>query len=1111
MADFKKSTFGFFTGLAAVLITAWLLLPNTQEPESAAGLETTVAKRERSRSLPELSGWLESPAANLEEGIALAKQRGTAMGALIRTDPERAIREALSLSEWMALPPEIQAHVEQPFSALANVEVLISCGENTSETSVVTTFSNHGKMETFVYGRRNGLGSKNGTPVQGIRLDGIGVLRESIFQSLDNVDEAAALKLFPVAMPDPGGDSIAALAGGRIFYFEDQATFDEANARLAVLEELPGPNAGAQALFDTLEEGIIDGEIDFQALEEIAYAASTAWTGTPRDMYVIMVDLSDLPGPPTDPAVFSNSLNTAISQQIWDMSYEKSHIVGTVNPTTYRLPLPSSSYTNDYIQLYEDAIDLAEAAGVDLSSYETVCVLFPDIVEYFWAGRAALGGSTMWLNGSTSPYVVVHELGHNYGAHHASSWTSTNNDPDDMAGTQVEYGDFLDIMGSGSIPKGHFNAWHKKRINWFDSDNWESVGSSGTYRVYRSDHRQTTQAIRGLEIQKGGGDVYWIGLRQEFTAYEPFGRGAYLLWKKSSSTKSILLDTTPQSAGGKQDGGLVLGQTYSDTTAGVHITPTARGGQTPNEWMDISVNLGSFPGNTAPTASLSGPTNVSAQSSVLFSVAATDSDGDELAYFWDIGDGLVKPNASSIAAAWVSGSTVTVSCVVSDMKGGTNKVSQTVALSSPLDNWTQRTSGTTVKLNDIAYGNGRLVAVGRDYTLVYSDDGTNWTEIIQNYVYLDGVIYDGTEFIAVGTDYDFSDTRFEAAVLTSPNGITWTRRYLDETGDLNDVAFGGGIYVAVGEGGVIIRSTDGISWSTTASGTTIPLRGVSYGGGVFVAVGALGNGSSPTALVSTNGISWSDNSGGVNLASWTGLYNVQYCNDRFLAGGWYARILGSMDLGETFTTSMTGDRQVISALAYGNGTYFAAGINKDDGNADINLISLDGVTWTELTTSSQDDRNAAVYYDGTFITVGDNGSIWQSDAVGVSSGGFAGWQLENSALLGFNRDPLDDADFDGSVNLEEYARGTSAVDAGTNPSDVVYEDSGSYFQVSYERDGIKSDIDYNVERITNLASNDWSSASTVVVEDSASNLTVRSAFTMSSQTNEFMQLKIQLQ
>ncbi len=1042
---------------------------------------------------------------NLEEGIRLAKARGERMQALMRSNPEQAILEAFSLSEWSELPPEIQEHVETPFSALASIEVLIACGADESHTSISTKLPGTGTLETFVYGRRNSQATKNGIPVQGIHIDGVGALREEIFQSLSSADEAAALQFFPVAISDPGGDSIAALAGGRIFYFKDQAAYDAANTRLAALEELPGPNSGAQPLFvEAMEETFVDGEINFDVLEELAFAASSAWTGAAHDMYVILVDFADRLGQPTDPVALSNSINTTVSQQILEMSYEDTHVVCAVNTALYTMPLGNAAYTN-YNLLFNTAT--GAVSGVDFSPYETICVFHPAIDGSSYAGLASVGGRRMWLK-SSSTKTITHELGHNYGAKHSDSWNPVGNNPIDPAPSNENgYGDFTDIMGSGLVPSGHFNAMHKKRLNWFEAENWLAVTNSGTYRVYRSDHYQTTGVLRGLEIEKGVGDEYWVGLRQEQIGYEYFSRGAYVLWKQSGDNESNLLDMSPGSSGGKLDGGLALGQTYSDAAAQVRITPTLRGGQTPNEWMDITVNLGSFGGNSAPTASISGPTSGGVQESMLFSVTASDSDGDTLAYFWDTGDGLVKPNAPTLATAWLSGSTVTVSCVVSDMKGGTNKVSQTVVLASALDNWTQRTSGTTEHLRDITVGNGRLVVVGDTWQTYYSDDGINWNTVLKYNIYLEGVVYDGSQFIAAGRD---TDSGWKGAIFTSSDGSSWTRRFID--GEyLNDIAYGAGVYVAVGKNGTIVRSTDGTSWSTNASGTSTDLKGVSYGDGTFVVVGDQGDSTAHVILTSTNGLSWSDYSSGSGNSGGQWMFDVEYVNDRFLAGGGYrSGIQHSTDQGETFLVGADDDYEM-DGFAYGNGIYLATGVFvAPDRNTDINLISSDGVNWSEVSTVAKDNQNAVIAFNDTFITVGDNGSIWQSDAASASGGGFAAWQLENGAALGFNRDPLDDADFDGSLNLEEYARGTSASDAGSNPPDAIAEANGAYFQTSYERDGIKSDIDYSVERATNLASNDWSSASTVIVEDSATNLTVRSAYTLSSQTNEFMHLKLEL-
>jgi len=69
---------------------------------------------------------------------------------------------------------------------------------------------------------------------------------------------------------------------------------------------------------------------------------------------------------------------------------------------------------------------------------------------------------------------------------------------------------------------------------------------------------------------------------------------------------------------------------------------------------------------------------------------------------------------------------------------------------------------------------------------------------------------------------------------------------------LTSAASGNGIYVAVGKYGFMMRSTDGDTWAKVSSGVEDELGGVAYGNGVFVAVG--GN----TVLVSSDGLTWNE-------------------------------------------------------------------------------------------------------------------------------------------------------------------------------------------------------------------------------------------------------------
>jgi hypothetical protein len=58
--------------------------------------------------------------------------------------------------------------------------------------------------------------------------------------------------------------------------------------------------------------------------------------------------------------------------------------------------------------------------------------------------------------------------------------------------------------------------------------------------------------------------------------------------------------------------------------------------------------------------------------------------------------------------------------------------------------------------------------------------------------------------------------------------------------DLYGASFANGVFVTVGNDGVIVTSTDGTNWAPRASGTSEELVAVAYGNGQFVAIGTSG-------------------------------------------------------------------------------------------------------------------------------------------------------------------------------------------------------------------------------------------------------------------------------
>jgi hypothetical protein len=201
--------------------------------------------------------------------------------------------------------------------------------------------------------------------------------------------------------------------------------------------------------------------------------------------------------------------------------------------------------------------------------------------------------------------------------------------------------------------------------------------------------------------------------------------------------------------------------------------------------------------------------------------------------------------------------------------------------------WTTRNSGTTDFLYDVNFGNGLFVAISDTGTEVTSADEISWTSQGSGTQGLYGLIYGNGKFVAVGglLNCSFFFCFYNSVSYTSSDGLTWAPSNPGPAYLLSDIAFGNGMFVAVGDGGTIVTSADGTSWATPPSGASELLLNVAYGHGTFVVVGAQQGG----IYTSTDAAHWAArNSGTTN-----GLFNITYGNGTFLAVGNSGTILQS--------------------------------------------------------------------------------------------------------------------------------------------------------------------------------------------------------------------------
>lgn len=321
-------------------------------------------------------------------------------------------------------------------------------------------------------------------------------------------------------------------------------------------------------------------------------------------------------------------------------------------------------------------------------------------------------------------------------------------------------------------------------------------------------------------------------------------------------------------------------------------------------------------------------------------------------------------------------------------------------------NWTAVSTGAP-SLQGLAYGVGRLVAVGPDGQIVVSTNGTNWTPVSSGTTnHLRGVNFVNNRFVAVGVN---------GTILTSPDGLVWTPRSVPGvTAQLQNTAFGNNRYViagqagrviltsadaenwsvltagpyqgthfngvaasasvavAVGDAGALVSSTDGATWTPRNSTTTNRLLDVTFAQSKFVAVGATG-----TVLTSGDGTNWTWQTLSPVLST-NGLQGVRYATS---AGVWIivadgGSIYTSPD-GTTFTwtkrATSTATTAQLRRVAVGGGMHVAVG------NTGTIASAADPTdTWTLRSSGTTAHFNDVVYGSGAFVAVGVNGTVSRS-------------------------------------------------------------------------------------------------------------------------------------
>ncbi|MBX3750330.1 MAG: immunoglobulin domain-containing protein [Opitutaceae bacterium] len=293
-----------------------------------------------------------------------------------------------------------------------------------------------------------------------------------------------------------------------------------------------------------------------------------------------------------------------------------------------------------------------------------------------------------------------------------------------------------------------------------------------------------------------------------------------------------------------------------------------------------------------------------------------------------------------------------------------------------------------VGFNNVAYVNGKFVAVGTAATIATSTDGITW-----------GTANSGETFLSlVGVGGNGSTTYVTSVggvILSSTDNVTFTRpmsppfstaAMVTNPTFLSVKDIDGTLWAVGGNssatGGVILKSTDGQTFSNTLSSNPQPdIWEIIKVGATYYAVGGLFvNSTNYNAILTSNdGAAWTAQSMGGFTAP---IRSIAYLNGQFITVGAGNSIRTSPD-GVTWTQRTSGlAGGTFFGVAYGNGVYVAVGGVSNPGTNNFQshvVTSTDGVNWTVRFANTPNMFRGIVFQDGVFTAVGNNGEIRRSE------------------------------------------------------------------------------------------------------------------------------------
>ena len=658
--------------------------PTAPETSKAPDMHKVVA----------FDGWLEQftaaapedRAAMEQEGTALAQARRPEFKKLIATNPQRALAMTVPRVIRQDLPEAVVAHLEQPVSARGDFKAYFGRPMDTAalppDQELVLRYFETPEGASYkarVFGSLLEQTSRKDVALQGVAIDREMAVAESPVRELEKGERIPAGTA--VEETCPVSNITTPTSTEAVVTVDDEAPFVEVGGRLILLCD-----GSHVRIFEEAQRMASGGPGVAGYFKDNFPGTSSEAIGNFRCLYIRVTYPDQMRAPNTEASAQGDMRN--VSRYYLESSFGRMTTTTAVTPLivmphTKAWYIAKDSEVDGLGLVHSDARSEARKLGYDSGQYNCTVVRVnegPRLSGISWGG-----GDSVWVSWDGMD-VLNHECGHSLGRNHANFWQTSDGSAIGVGANQ-EYGNSTDVMGGGGGFGAHYNSYSKRSLGWLPDPNLHRPGttsaSNGIYRLYAYDQPVLEEGKRyALRVDKDP-------QRRFYLEYHPAAGG---LWTDSmlmilsglGSNAGHLVDTTPGSSGGKGDGGIRVGRTFSDYESDLHFTVLGKQDTTPPS-MDVAMMRGPFPGNVPPVINSlnASATTVAVGGSLTFTANATDANGDTLAYHWDFTDGAITTNTPVLTRSFPTADQQTVHLTVSDLKGGIARRHEVITIGNP--------------------------------------------------------------------------------------------------------------------------------------------------------------------------------------------------------------------------------------------------------------------------------------------------------------------------------------------------------------------------------------------------------------------------------------------